>query len=480
MPLSTYLLSSAAIFAPRRVKTSARPATTMPALSPPVSVPREATGQQFSAVDDVLKRQRAKHAAHAAAHAAPQPPPPPSDSVARQLFVSPRDGRAAAPDESDVEKRLQVLDQLAQRLEAEVREQRAARQGVEELLEVERALAASAAEVHAQQLDDQRRRVTEEHGARKRAEDALARCLGERSLQSSRVTEAQSSAQRWEAECGRVAAQSEAELAKFRAVHDQELRRRGDEADQLRELLREWEERQQDTEHHAAAALDQAATEHDALQQALAAKTAQTEAQQSALAAAKASQASAEDRAATAEAGVEAAHEELKERIAFERGERIKLERKNEKLSKALRLERTRRAGCPVCRRNYCGDDGAVAPQDGGSGRPASSGGVSRQQHHLVPTALSEAEARRALGAPGLCVPIRTPWHLLIQPSAAFSEQCACVYLASWQASSWTRRSHRSKQRIGNACWRRTPTRIHRPLRTAARSFSACKQPMQR
>lgn len=366
----------------------------MPALSPPVSVPREAVlrkpdeQQQYSAVDEMIKRQRQKAASQQAA----------KDGVARKLFESPR-GDSPAPDESEVETRLQVLSELSKQLEHEIREERSARQGVEELLQVERALAASASDVHAQELEDAKRCAAEERAARKRAEEALAKCLGERALQSSRTAEAHSTAQRWEAECGRVAAHAEAELGKFRAMYDEELRRRALEADQLRDALRESEQRELATEQRASAALEQAATEHDDLQQALAAKTAQVEVQQNELATARSAQASAEERAETAQAGVEAAHEELKERIAFERGERIKLERKNEKLSKALRLERTRRAGCPVCRRNYCGgDSSAPANQDGSGSRPGSSGASAVREHHLAPTTLSEAEARRALG----------------------------------------------------------------------------------
>ncbi len=374
----------------------------MSALSPPVSVPREAAvsrkpadgQQQYSAVDEMIKRQREK----AAAVISTTSQQTGKDRVARKLFESPRGDKPAA-DESELEKRLQVLSELSKQLEHEIREERSARHAVEELLEVERALAASAADVHAQELNDAKRRVTEELAARKRAEGALAKCLGERTLQSSRTAEAHSTAQRWEAECGRVAAHAESELAKFRAMYDDELRRRASEADQLRDALRECEQCQLAAEQRSSAALEQAATEHDDLQQALAAKTAQAEVQQSELAAARSSQASAEDRAETAQASVEAAHEELKERIAFERGERIKLERKNEKLSKALRLERTRRAGCPVCRRNYCGGDAsAPANQDGAGSRLDSSGASAVREHHLAPTTLSEAEARRALG----------------------------------------------------------------------------------
>ena len=370
----------------------------MPVLSPPVSVPREAAPRktsehQYSAVDDMIKRQREKAATHAASA-----PAVATDSVARKLFESPRGDTPAPNEEGELEKRLEVLSELSKQLEHEIREERSARREVEELLEVERALAASAAHLHAQQLDDAKRCAAAERAARKRAEEALAKCLGERTLQSSRTAEAQSTAQRWEAECGRVAAHAEVELAKFRALHDEELRRRASEVDKLRDALRECEQRQLFTEQRSSAALEQAATEHDDLQQALDAKTAQAEMQQSELAAARSARASAEDRAATAQAGVEAAHEELKERIAFERGERIKLERKNEKLSKALRLERTRRAGCPVCRRNYCGDASGSANQDGTSSRPGTSDASAVREHHLAPTTLSEAEARRALG----------------------------------------------------------------------------------
>ena len=369
----------------------------MPVLSPPVSVPREAAPRktaehQYSAVDDMIKRQREKVAAHAASL-----PAVATDSVARKLFESPR-GDTPAPDEGELEKRLEILSELSKQLEHEMREERGARRRVEELLEIERELAASAARMHVQHLDAAKGCAAAERAARKRAEEALAKCLEERTLQSSRTAEAQSTAQRWEAECGRVAAHAEVELAKFRALHDEELRRRASEVDKLRDALRECEQRQLVTEQRSSAALEQAATEHEDLQQALAAKTAQAEVQQSELAAARSARASAEDRAATAQAGVEAAHEELKERIAFERGERIKLERKNEKLSKALRLERTRRAGCPVCRRNYCGDASVSANQDGANSRPGTSDASAVWEHHLASTTLSEAEARRALG----------------------------------------------------------------------------------
>ena len=120
--------------------------------------------------------------------------------------------------------------------------------------------------------------------------------------------------------------------------HEQEKNRRGEEGAQLRDALRECEDDRLQAERHAAAALQQAAQEHEALDQALGAKTEEISAQRKAIAAAEAAQAAAEGRAATAEAGVAAAHQELQERIAFERAERIKLERKNEKLSKALRL----------------------------------------------------------------------------------------------------------------------------------------------
>lgn len=355
------------------------------AASPPFSEPKlPGADQPYSHLDHVMKAQRKKKTDAE------------RDAVARKLFDSPRGQEPPASGGSDeVEQRLHTLDELAQQLEQELREQRAARQGVEELLDVERALAASAAEVHAQELQDERRGNAEERGARQRAEAALASSLSERALQRSQLNEAQSTAQRWEAECGRVAAQSEVELAKFRARQDQDVCRRGDQADQLREALRECEDDRLNAARHASAALEQAATEHDALQQALAAKIAQCETQQSELVKANAAKAGAEDLAATAQAGVEAAHEELKERIAFERGERIKLERKNEKLSKALRLERTRRAGCPVCRRNYCGDDkeAVVTPAES-----PGAGANPQHQHHLTPTTLSEAEARRVLG----------------------------------------------------------------------------------
>lgn len=368
----------------------------MATLSPPVSVPREAApghgaqSSHYSAVDEVLKRQRAKTASQTASL-------PKEDSVARKLFESPR-GDTSAPEASEMEQQLQALSDLSQQLEHEIHEERSARREVEELLEVERALAASTADVHAQQLDDAKRCEAAERAARKRAEQTLAKCVGERTLQGSRAAEAQSSAQRWEAECGRVAAHAEAELANFRALHDKELTRREIELDQLRVALRECENRLLVSEQHSSAALQQAATEHDALQRALAVKTSQADVQQQELAAARSAQAAADDRAATAQAGVEAAHEELKERIAFERGERIKLERKNEKLSKALRLERTRRAGCPICRRNYCGDDSASTTQDGAASRLGSSGASAVRGHHLAPTTLSEAEARRTLG----------------------------------------------------------------------------------
>ena len=240
----------------------------MPVLSPPVSVPREAAPRktsehQYSAVDDMIKRQREKAATHAASA-----PAVATDSVARKLFESPR-GDTPAPNEGELEKRLEVLSELSKQLEHEIREERSARRKVEELLEVERALAASAAHLHAQQLDDAKRCAAAERAARKRAEEALAKCLGERTLQSSRTAEAQSTAQRWEAECGRVAAHAEVELAKFRALHDEELRRRASEVDKLRDALRECEQRQLFTEQRSSAALEQAATEHDDLQQAL-------------------------------------------------------------------------------------------------------------------------------------------------------------------------------------------------------------------
>ena len=120
--------------------------------------------------------------------------------------------------------------------------------------------------------------------------------------------------------------------------HEQEKNRRGEEGAQLRDALRECEDDRLQAERHAAAALQQAAQEHEALDQALGAKIEEISAQRKAIAAAEAAQAAAEGRATTAEAGVAAAHQELQERIAFERAERIKLERKNEKLSKALRL----------------------------------------------------------------------------------------------------------------------------------------------
>ena len=78
-------------------------------------------------------------------------------------------------------------------------------------------LAESAADMHAEQLAEQRRLAAAERESRLRVEAALAKCLAERKLGQSQLQEAQSEAQRWEAECGRARAEADQGLAKVRA-----------------------------------------------------------------------------------------------------------------------------------------------------------------------------------------------------------------------------------------------------------------------
>ena len=140
---------------------------------------------------------------------------------------------------------LRVLDDLSRRLEEEVCAERTRCEGVEELLQIERVrapipvplpahqqcahtrpsaarvpqkLAESAADMHAEQLAEQRRLAAAERESRLRAEAALAKCMAERKLGQSQLQEAQSEAQRWEAECGRARAEADQGLAKVRAT----------------------------------------------------------------------------------------------------------------------------------------------------------------------------------------------------------------------------------------------------------------------
>ena len=60
--------------------------------------------------------------------------------------------------------------------------------------------------------------------------------------------------------------------------------------------------------------------------------------------------------------------------------------------------ERTRRAGCPVCRRHSDADDSAVRPATAAT--PRAGPGPGERGHHLAPAVLSEEEARATLGVP--------------------------------------------------------------------------------
>ena len=243
--------------------------------------------------------------------------------------------------------------------------------------------------------------------------------------------------------------------------HEQEKNRRGEEGAQLRDALRECEDDRLQAERHAAAALQQAAQEHEALDQALGAKIEEISAQRKAIAAAEAAQAAAEGRAATAEAGVAAAHQELQERIAFERAERIKLERKNDKLSKALRLCASHK---PY---THSGTSGTPADRVAGCDCAGSGRGVRAAQCAAATLTLTTAPSDP---------PPPQPLGLGLA-SAAITWRRRCSRRRRRAQRSGCPSAHptpRSRRRIVSVCLRRTPTRTHRRRMAALRS-SRCR-----
>lgn len=130
-------------------------------------------------------------------------------------------------------------------------------------------------------------------------------------------------------------------------------------------------------------------------------------------------QVAAESARQGAESKLGGAQEEMQKRIGFERGERLKLERRVEKLSKALRLERTRRAACALCRHTAArgaaheqpSAAAAAAPRprtaggdsSGTRGVPAAGTGMASARLSFSPSPsapLTARDARRLLGVP--------------------------------------------------------------------------------
>lgn len=292
---------------------------------------------------------------------------------------------------------IQELSDATVQLEDELLEKISRLGEAEELVRVKQALLDDQDAIHKQRREEWASDLRIERTARAEAEDATARLISERQMLAGDVDRLRAELRRWEAKYQRAVAEGKHALAVAQAAADSAARQNAGRQDELRQALKECEEDRINGASQAELALRSAAQEHEAMGAAVAARDVSLQNYKHELERSRHTQARAEAASVQAAESLEAARAELQERVAFERGERIKLERKNEKLSKALRLERTRRMGCPVCRRNterWQATPTAAAPTAEAPGGGEARAGVEVGSAIVV----SDSEARRLLG----------------------------------------------------------------------------------